>query len=162
MATRSDDGKRWEQRAVAAEILTPGLPKPNILLGHEDGSKFGVWFIDVVDLREGELPDEMSNAAPVPGYGGWRIAEGGDHTPHSVDVLRSLLVPAPTPGTPRKMGELEIIDEDRIDPALLDREIEISISPFGKKTQPGRWRAKKMTVRQLIANILKQHKLGEK
>jgi hypothetical protein len=98
------------------------------------------------DLRKAGLPLLMAEAA--------------------IDDLSALAV-FDTPSLWREWGETasklcnDAVIYGILDPALLAREIEIGISPFGSQTRSGRWKNWKTTVGGLLSKLTK-HAVGEK
>lgn len=150
--TRDNDGKRYEQPAVCAPIRDK-LPPPNIVMAHEDGTRSGVWLIDTVDLRKTTLPEDLTDAMPLAGYGGWRAEIVDATTIHKLEDLKRVLAP---PKATAQSNELVVHGE--IDPAILGREIEIAI---GQNKEAKRWLNKKTTFGRLL-NRLTRHEAGAK
>lgn len=168
MQTRDQDGKLWEQSAVAEAIDSlDGLSlPPSMVLRQEAGDLFAVWFIDTVNLRKTTSP--LTVAAPLPGTGGWSIAELHDDRVYTLDAVQAALtppeqaspaVPTSAPADVSKVHDALVYGTP--DPELLAREIEIGISPHGSQTQPGRWKKWKTTVGGLVG-LLAKHLPGEK
>ena len=153
-------GDARDQRALVAQIATGHTPPlaPTIRLTRPDSAAVdvGVWCaatnIAREDLRSfavalgGQDDAATDELMPVPGTGGWQLAEFEPSRVYSVDDLRWATVP---------------IYGGELDPALLAREIEIALSAAGKETKPGRWTNTKMTVGTLL-RILTMHEAGEK
>ena len=160
MQTRSEDTKLWEQAAVAAHPKDinrfTDMSPASIKLRHAEGDVYLIWLLtDTVDLRKGELAKQLTDAAPLPGFGGWSIEAVDTDLTYELKDLQSIMVPpAPAAG--------EIVPYGEVDPELLAREMTLALSPQGQQTKPGNWRRQAIRTVQQLIDICRSTRLAKK
>jgi hypothetical protein len=154
MQTRDSDKKPWEQPAVAEALDSADVsPPPSMLLKHVAGDLFGIWFIDTA--KAGEVPRELQIAAPLPGVGGWSIAEMHDDRVYTLEALQASRDPADEP-----VQHKDALIFGTLDQEMMQRPIEVALN-ISANVKSGTWRNVKMTVGGLIDSLAK-HEVGDK
>jgi hypothetical protein len=146
---------------------------PTVTLAHQDGRLCAIYLLaetEVLDLRGGTTCDRLDDIAkllgdegsaacdpvPMPGTGGWTLAEVTNKWFTVAELDAAFLTP---PETQPRFNDAFL--HGTLDPILLERDIEIAISKKGSKTLPGRWKNAPMKLGAFV-NLLSTHKQGEK
>jgi Family of unknown function (DUF5906) len=151
MQTRDAQGKPWEQPAIATAIddLSEIEKPPSILLRHAGGDLFGVWLIECAPAHS--VPRELTEAAPLPGTGGWSIAESNPDLEYKLsDFLAD----------EESIKHNDAVIIGTLDPAIMQREVQIGFGTSANQ-KPGTWRNVKTTVGGMVDKLSK-HEEGQK
>ena len=176
LTTYAEGGGLCERVGVCTMLGPDETPPitPTLVLVNGD-LRAALWLIDEpLDLRLGTSCEKLDAVAhlfegeeierayvvPLPGVGGWEMLPGSGEA-YSVDEIHDafLAPPEPVEEVVTKLNDAAIYGA--LDPALLDREIEIGVSKAGRRTQPGRWRNSVTKLGAFIGSLSK-HEAGDK